>query len=494
MIRIRKPGFSLQTLLFLAVIALSTRPVQTLAQFESDARWAPPQTNFLVLINSERIFDSELARKEKAADASRAAFETGTSIVTPNVDRIMIASRIDLEVAHTLWTSAVYSRAKKPFDLNEIANRVGAAVDPIAGRDTVHLPNDAMLVALAPMTAGAMKPGSRQAVAGWLKASSASGSNQLPGYLKNALSTADKDVDITMAMDLEDALSPAEIRRRVATMSSVKQDEVESVSAALETIKGITLRVTIRKAISGSITIDFQSGASVLEKTGKPLLLEILQNRGMMIDDIEGWTLKATATQLTLTGDLSLAGLRAISSLVSQPMMPEITADSTDDSAAPHARSKTYFNSLETYVSELSAKRPSTFGMKSYAVLFENYARKIDEFSILGVDPELVALGDSVSNRLREMSHAAQQGFLNSKKRRSEVQNEAHYGGYYGGYYDGYNNGGYNRYYNRTSRKKMIETEERKTAEEQIRASLLEVKTEMNTVRQNMSLKYSVDF
>ena len=92
------------------------------------------------------------------------------------------------------------------------------------------------------------------------------------------------------------------------------------------------------------------------------------------------------------------------------------------------------------------------------------------------------------------MSHAAQQGFLSSKKRRSEVQNEAHYGGYYGGYYDGYNNGGYNRYYNRTSRKKMIETEERKTAEEQIRASLLEVKTEMNTVRQNMSLKYSVDF
>jgi hypothetical protein len=487
--KIRKPGFSVWTLLFLGVVGLSTQPVQTLAQFESDARWAPPQTNLLVLINSARIFDSELAKKEKAADASRAAFETGISIVSPDVDRILIASRVDLEVVHTLWTSAIYSRAKKAFDLNEIANRVGAAVDPIAGRNTVLLPNDAMLVALAPMTAGVMKPGNRQDVAGWLKAAAASGSNQLPSYLKSVLSTADENVDITMAMDLEDAVSPAEIRKRIATMSSVNKDEVESISGVLESIKGITLEITIRKTIAGLIKVDFQSGASGLEKTGKPLLIEILQNRGMMIDDIEGWTVKSTPTQLMLTGELSLAGLRAISSLVSQPMMPEITADSADGSATPYARSLTYFKSLETYVNELSTKKPSSLGLKPYAVWFENYAKKIDGFSVLNVDPELVTVGDSVSSSLHQMAQITQQAYLNTKERKSQIQTEAHYGGYYGGY-----NGGYNRYYNRTSRKNLIETQERKSAEEQVRSLFQTLTTEINTVRRSMTLKYGVDF
>ncbi len=488
-----QPKRSIPTLFLLAAIALFSRPAHSLAQFATDARWAPLHTNLLVLINSKRVFESEVAKKERAADASRAAFDAGLSIVSPNVDRLMIASNVDFEAMQTLWTSAVGSRESKKFDLTEIANKVGKPLDTIAGRSLVLMPSDAMLVELGPSTIGVMKPGNRQAVANWLKSGVSGGSNHLPSYLKDAVSFADANADVIIALDLEDALPPAEIRQRLSNFSSVPAADLDSVTETVKGIRGITLGITFRQSVTGSIKIDFLGSPQTLEKIGKPLLIDVLQKRGMMIDDIESWTVKTTASQLLLTGPLSLSGVRAIASMVSQPLLPEITADSEASNAnTTYARSMTYFKSLESYVGELSKKRASVAGLKAYATWFENYAQKIDSFSILNVDPELVALGEGVSDSLRQMGEVARTSGLDAKSQKSEVQTEMiNYG------YDGYSSYGYgNRYANqyRQSKRKMIDTKSKVDAEEQARQILKSITEEMNAARKSMSLKYGVDF
>jgi hypothetical protein len=486
------PRIFVSTLLLFGAIGLCLKPAVVTAQsFSADAHWAPAHTNVLTLINSSKIFKSELAIKSHAAEASKAAFASGVSIVTPNADRILIASHLDFEVMHTVSTAAVYSRARSKFDLTEMANRIGASVELLGGRGTVLLPNDAMVVQLTPDTVGVMKPGNRQAVANWLRKATASGSNQLSPYLVQSISYADKNADIIIAMDLSDAIPPSAIRKRLSEMSSVEKTEVDSVAAALEGITGITLGVTVHDSIHGSIKIDFESNAMVLEKCGKPVLIEILEHRGLMIDDISTWTSQSTNRQLLLSGPLSMAGLRSITSLVSQPLLPEFSDEENgvDDSA--YARSKTYFKSLESYVNELATKRPSNRGLKNYATWFETYATKIDGFSILNVDPELVAVGDGVAESLRQMATVARESDVKIKKDQSEIRAEilAPTGDYgYGyGYAYRYNN-------NRGSRLKKAETEGRGDAENTTREIMTAIEAEVAGIRKKMSLKYGVDF
>jgi hypothetical protein len=490
-----KPRIPLLTVLLTGLLGMVTSPAIVTAQFSADARWAPAQTNVLTMINSERIFKSKLALKERAAEASKAAFDSGVSIVTPDADRILIATQLDLEVMHTISTAAVYSRARSKFDLNAMANKIGSSVDSIAGRGTVLLPNDAMVVELGPDTVGVMKPGNRQAVSNWLRAATGSGSNQLTRYLVEAVSFADRNADIIIAMDLQDAVSPTVIKDRLGDMNSVEKNQVDAIAEILSGIKGITLGVTVRDSITGSIKVDFPSSAKGLDKVGKPLLLEILGNRGLMIDDLSTWSVKSTDQQLLFSGPLSIAGLRAITSLVSQPLLPEFIAEESGVEDAAYARSKTYCKSLETYVTELTTKKPNSRGLKAYATWFETYAAKINGFSILNVDPELVAVGNSVADSLREMAKLARQANVQIKQGKAEIRTEGN--GYNG--YNGYgNNNGYGRYGysqpSRSSRLKQAETASRGNAEDVGREILESIQKDVTGIRQKMSTKYGVNF
>ncbi len=483
------------TIILLGVIGqLNESTIVTAQTFSADARWAPANTNVLTLINSSKIFKSEIALKSRAAEASKAAFDSAISIVTPNADRIMIATYLDFEVMHTVSTAAVYSRARSKFDLTEMANRIGSSVEPIGKLGTVLLPNDAMVVELGPDTIGVMKPGNRQAVSSWLRGATSSGSSQLPPYLVQAVSFADNNADIIIAMDLTDAISPTVIRQRLASMSSLKSTEVDSVAGVLEGIKGITLGVTMNESIYGSIKVDFASNAMVLETTGKSLLIEILKNRGLMIDDISTWTSKTTNNQLLLSGPLSTAGLRAINSLVSQPLLPEFIDEKSGADDAAYARSKTYFKSLETFVNELSTKSPSSEALNSYATWFDTYARKIDDFSILNVDPELVQVGNGVSDSLRQLATVAREANVKQKKEESAIRTEQLGSSDYGidnGYVYGY---GHRYYNNRSSRIKQVEKNTRGDAANAGREILTAIQSEVTGIRQKMTTKYGVDF
>lgn len=454
------------------------------AQFEADARWAPADTNVVVLVNSGRIFDSALAKKANVEANAKAAFETGVSIVTPGVDRLLIASQIDLEAMHSNCTVALFARNAKPIDFNGIVNRVGASVDRISGRDTALMPNDAYVAQLGPLQIGAMKPGNRQLVSKWLKTGSSVASSQLSDYLKSAVSFADKNADIIIAIDLEGSVNPSLIRQRLPQMASVPKEETEAVAVTLEKLKGVTLGVTIRESINGSLKVDFSSDAAKLSGVGKALLIEVLKHKGVMIDDFANWTAKTTERELILSGPLSISGLRAINSLISQPMLPEMTEEASSPALAPYSRTKTYFESLQSYFSDLSTKEPDYKTLRSYAAWFDLYADKIDSLSVVGVDEEAVTVGVSMSENLRHIGSGLRdtQSILNAQQGNLKA------------------NAGYTDYYYRysassqISQRKALKTGAQSFAEVETREVLRKLADEVAATRRALTMKYNVPF
>ncbi len=102
-----------------------------------------------------------------------------------------------------------------------------------------------------------------------------------------------------------------------------------------------------------------------------------------MIDDLEQWNIKAADHSLLMSGTMSISGLRTINALISQPMLPELMEDSSGATSAAYARTKVYFDSLESYYKDLNSKEPETKTMRAYAAFFEMYAQKIDALSVL---------------------------------------------------------------------------------------------------------------
>lgn len=472
------------SLILWASIAVCHIASNSVAQFEADARWAPPGTNVIVLVNSSRIFDSALAKKEKAQDNARAAFQTGVSIVTPDVDRLLIASEIDLEAMHSNWTVALFARQSKPFDFNGMVNRVGATVDRISGRDAALMPNDSYAALLGPMQLGAMKPGNRQLVAKWLKTGSSTASSPISSYLKSAVSFADKNADIIIAIDMEGILSPTLLRKRLPLLTSIPKEQVEAVAQTLEKLKGATLGLTIRESISGAVKIDFESDPSALSKVGKSLLIEVLKNKGVMIDDFENWTATVTDRELVLSGPLSMSGLRSINALISQPMLPEMLEEAADASPAPYARTKTYFDSILSYYNDLNSKEPDVKTLRSYAAWFELYADKVDNLSVIGVDDEAVAVGVSLSENLRHIGSGLRdtQSIINSQQGFMKAN---------AGYTD------YNYRYSssgRASQRKALQTGGQSFAEVQTREVIRKLADEIAATRRALTTKYNVPF
>lgn len=115
--------------LLVTLIVASTITNVSQAQFSTDAQWIPQGANCLVLVNGERIFESDLAKRENWADVNSGSFERGTSIVPPNVNRMLLATQLDLMYMHPIWTVAVLADDHQKFDLPDIAKARTATLD-----------------------------------------------------------------------------------------------------------------------------------------------------------------------------------------------------------------------------------------------------------------------------------------------------------------------------------------------------------------------------
>ena len=223
------------------------------------------------------------------------------------------------------------------------------------------------------------------------------------------------------------------VRSRLEDMQSLKGKEVDldKMAAALASIRGISLGVTVGQEMVGAVKVDFAEDITILGDNAKPLLLEALGHNGMMIDELHDWKPTVSGKTVQLTGKLYPSGLRRILSLVeTPPSLQEAKAKSQKDPKEAEAESEKqmtiaasqlYYKSIVSLLDELRADKKSRTTMGQMSVWFDKYARRIDRLPIANVDPELLNYGKYVSDSLRGGSTQVTDAAARSRIRSQDV-------------------------------------------------------------------------
>ena len=385
------------------------------AQLDDLLRRVPDRPNTVTVLDLDKVFKSPMADQEQWRDKHLKAFESGMLMVPPTASRFVLASQLDLDVMQPVWEVALVN-VNEEVSIPEVAQRRGGTVDVVAGESAAALPDDTYVIKFGPTVVGAMKPANRQSVGRWIESSRDANRRPLPPYLEEAVGfVQDVGTPIIIALDLENALAPAKIRARLGEMECLagKSVDLDKLSQALASARGVTLGITLVEKRYGGIKIDFSEDVSMTADFAKPLLLEVLAYRGAMIDEFKDWTVNVTSKQISLKGVLEPSGLRRILSLLEPPHSPDYKPAKPSSGTQPEEltvalASQEYFKIITTMLTDLQGKRKSTEFVTwgQVGLWFERYAKKIDNLPILNVDNELLDYGAFVSDSLRQSETA----------------------------------------------------------------------------------------
>lgn len=483
-------SFAMRRLPLLVLFGMLTLVGQARAQFEGIAKWVPDGANMLVLVQGKKIFDSKLSKQEGWKTDQIKAFKSGAAFISPQIERLLISAQLDLDTVQPVWKVSVFNKWGPDINIANVSEKTGGNIENINGHDAVVLPNDTYFVEVDGQTLAAMTPANRQAVGRWIM-SKASPAITLSSYLNKAMSFADDNADVIVALDLEHVLDLGTITQKLKTGGFANDNDLPAVAEALTKLEGMMLGITVNDKITGALRLDFNGQASVLRPYAKNLVMEVLARRGATIDDLANWTQTESGNSIVFAGPMSETGFRQIMSLVRHSIQHDIIAQSageqTDAAPDPATVSRQYFAKLQSIYTELSGIQEGR-ALNTYAQFFEQYAKEVDGWSVLGVDPDLAKFGTFVSDSFRDCAGVLRDAqFTKSNEQASNSERWGNYG--IGGYYYGY---GYNWNYN--SQRRAIGTQQNNAGEKAARDIMRNVSKQMSELRRGLSEKYKIDF
>jgi hypothetical protein len=467
------------------------------AQFDDSAKWVPQSANSIVMIRAKKILGSPLGVQQKWKTERSRAFRSGAAFFPSSTKRLLLASQIDFQFMEPMWNVSVFESATNDVDILDVSKKVNGNLETIGDFKAVVLPSDSYLVQVDKSTLVSMSPANRQMTSRWIRSSMVATANLSP-YLTSAVKFADDNADVIVAFDLEGVLNAKEVTARLKELTEIDQNNLEVYAKTLSSIEGLTLGITVRDKITGAVKIDFKENPIGLAKDGKAMLIHSLKKHGMMIDDLEAWTMTTNGNQLLMSGALSAEGFRQIGTLVEQPIKHELVAsDSSSGEGAPEVnmatKSQQYFGDIQHVFKQLRAKDLNN--LRTYARWFDRYSREIDKLSVLGVDETLQQYGGYVGNSFRDVANSLRGSDLDRTK---SVASQQNFGNYYstgsGSNFNRYGRwGGYNRGINQ--RNKIIASNlGTQAGANQAKAIMSQVESQTAAVRDAMSQKYKVDF
>ena len=441
--------------ILLALLAVCTAfPGIARAQFQDLLTRVPSDANTLIILNVEKIMQSPIAQKENWRARQESSFSAGLIILPPEASRFVMASQMDLDFFQPKWNVSLLD-LRYEASMPQVAARRGGTVDNLGGREAAALPGDFYVVKFGERIVGFMSPAHRQDVARWVDRIYSENRSKaaLSPYLTEAIGYAEEvGTPVIMALDLEHVVTLERIKQRLPELEALKDRDVdhEKLAKALSSVRGLTLGVTIGEKMTGALKVDFAEDVTMMKDYAKPLLLEALGNHGAMIDEFDSWQASVSGNRVMIQGELYDSGMRRVLSFLDAPPslqpQPESSSSEQSEESLVKLSSQQYFKSVDTLLKDLRGKRGGsdfhTWGQ--VGLWFEKYARKIDELSVLNVDPELVDFGQYVSGQLRQ-GETAMKGIGARRGVRESNLAPANYG-ITGGTYGGVGYGGWGNY------------------------------------------------
>ena len=369
----------------------------------------PAGANTLMMVDVEAIRNSPfMANTPQAAQMKQDAMNRFI-FCSRSIDRAVLASRIDLIEASSLWETALVTTNFDPV-LADIVRQVDGRIEQLGGVQSVWLPSNGYLVPFTPRLIGMRFPGDRQFVSTWANHPAIQGMNALSPYLQQASRYPENvGTEIIMAIDLENVFDPGAVRQKLEESKAVENRDVDwdELTRMLASIRGVTLGIRVTTQINGSLRLDFEKDVTRIEDFAKPLIREKLALFGASVDEFYEWEPRVTENALFLSGPLSVKGLRRVF-MVIDPPTPELTPDEPDEYVEEDTearRTYNYFQALQPLINDAKNPNPRSWvGTGEIAIWLDRYARRIDRLPILGVDEQLVDFAAMIAQAFRDMA------------------------------------------------------------------------------------------
>lgn len=366
--------------------------------------WMPRDVNAVARVDVARIYASPLALKEQWASKTRAAFQEQQPVIPPGIDEIVCAADLDFANGLRSMKEFAIAKPKAGLSLPAMAALTNAELLKFQDHAAITSPRGTFVVEVAPQTWLAVPQGGRQAASRWIASHPVAEAGIK--RLQNVVTAQSADFPIVVALDLSGT-----VETEVAASFLAQQDwkltplQVEQLTKLLPSVESLAVGVNIDKDIQGRCTIQFQESALPLAAVTQPFVAAVLQAMGASGVGDQKWRWNVSSDSLIGEGPLTAAQVRRLLSVVHNSALElptgEAAASSPGEVTAEVvvAATRKYVHAIRTTLDDLQDTLHHT--RDNHALWYERSGRKIDDLTMLNVDPEALEFGGKVSNSLR---------------------------------------------------------------------------------------------
>jgi hypothetical protein len=325
-------SMSAKRMLRLVVISLlTTTSVSVLAQSTNNSTksetqsWSditkllPPTSNAILAIDAEAMFQSELSIKNDWRELHTEHFDVNPTMLPPTARWFVLSTELDTEHFEPTRELAVITTST-PISFAELEERIGGEVDVIAGLQSMHTMRDSFIIPIDKQLVMLIRQASRQWVAQQLRDGRDRIEPQLAPVLADAISQVARGISqIVVAVDLTDAIPRSAMEVAIGRSGVLGELSVNSAVIVDEMmlLQGFVFSIEMTDKMQGSLEMVFETAPNQLTTVAKPIMLELLAGAGAVLPEFKDWEAVSRPNRLTLRGDLSVAGLRRVLSLLS---------------------------------------------------------------------------------------------------------------------------------------------------------------------------------
>lgn len=363
----------------------------------------PESANAVVVVQARQLLDSPRGQQENWRAKQEANFLAGSVGVPPSVDVIVRGAHITPSQPTGTWSVGLIHRPPG-LNIQTLQQHEQGQQETIDGKPVV-ISRRGYFAEVAPGVLGVMSAdASRQDFARWLRADAKATAPRLSTYLLSAV--ADSSAQVLLAIDLQDMPNPLLLRERLASSPALKGRAADQAALLklLMSVQGCRLAIRVTDATTASLTFDFAEDVVPQAVFLKPVVIELLEDLGAVLDELRDAQVASSGKSVALKFTLTDQGLRRIMSLVPMPLVNRPTASGgTPGSAATAdlAASRNYYRQVSRLLTDLQRLNRSAREYQKTALWHDNYARRIAELPVVGVDPELLDYGADVVQKLR---------------------------------------------------------------------------------------------
>ena len=392
---------------FVLPILLPVSPVRANEPAEL-LRFVPHSANTVGVVRVSEILKTPLARHERWADR-RHALLGGAAQIPPWADFVVLAAQVHPTIPEEIWTVALMPM-RDGVDLETIAWHEDATVQELAGFASVRSRRGAYLLQLDANVLAVRTPGVRQQTAHWLRTVAAEGP-AASEYLREAAASASH---ILLALDMTDALDPDLMGQRLDELPELKDQHVkhDQLLKLIVGLRGIRFTATISESIDAQVVLDLPETPSDADTQHlRTLFLTVLGDLQVELDELAQANVSVEGRSLVLSTKLSGPSLRRVMSLLISPTSLESTSrEATIDRTSRIRNEPTedqtarYFSSVTGIVDDLQRVNRKATDYLRTATWHDNFAKRIDQLSIAGVESSVVEFGAETASRLRALA------------------------------------------------------------------------------------------